>query len=111
MAYAGERIAKGVLGNSSNTLYTVASDERAIVTYSRFYNSSGATSATVTISVYDATDGERVFWSFSLDAGQAANIFDVQETLVLNASDEIRAYASQANIVNYVVCGATETII
>ena len=100
------RLASGQLAASSTTIYTVPASTKVVNPSLNVYNT-GATTQTVKVNLDDGTS--RQFIQLDLEAGAYANISDVFNRTVLEATYLIKAETTNATTVNYWLSGVLIT--
>lgn len=99
-------LAVGQLANSSTTIYTVPNSTKLVNPSLNFYNT-GATTQTIKVNLDNGTS--RQFFQLDLEAGAYANISDIFNRTILEATHLIKAETTNATTVNYWLSGVLIT--
>lgn len=100
-AEIGDSLAQGQLAAAEATIYTVPAASKTGILHLNVFNTEAVTARIVYIYVQRSGGTSRRVWQETLIATGSAWL----DLGPLSAGDLVRAYASAANVVNYLLCG------
>jgi len=100
-AEIGDSLAQGQLAVAEATIYTVPASSKTGILHLNVFNTEAVTARIVYIYVQRSGGTSRLVWQATLAASGSAWL-DIGP---LSAGDLVRAYASAANVVNYLLTG------
>ena len=100
-AEIGDSLAQGQLAAAEATIYTVPASGKTGILHLNVFNTEAATARIIYVYVQRSGGTSRLVWQATLIATGSAWL-DIGP---LSAGDLVRAYASAANVVNYLLTG------
>lgn len=105
--FSGDILADGQLPSSLGTLYTVSAGEEVYVKFFTCYNTSASSQNVYAYIKPNASS--RCIGRAELAQYETVKFIGLKDGVVLTEGDTIEGYASDANVVDYVISGVVKT--